>query len=174
MTTIQKQLARIGVRKPFWNNEINYGVAGGYDSTSTRYSPAKQQSYVIRTYALSAAARMQRTYWLGWLRSHELAVHMIDSNGLPLRPGQSYEVVRSWLNRTNFVGCTTKRSGLWVCTAKKSPTEIRRIYWKPSGRTTVRVPRSTTKRVENQNGALITRRGPVRVNFRPIMVASRK
>ena len=29
MRSVKKQLGKIGVRKPFWNNEINYGVAGG-------------------------------------------------------------------------------------------------------------------------------------------------
>jgi hypothetical protein len=174
MRTIRKQLADIGVRKPFWNNEINYGVAGGGETTSTKLSVGKQQSYVIRTYALSAAARMQRTYWLGWFSTDTMAVKMADSNGLALAPGESYAVVRSWLNKTNFVGCTRKPSGLWVCTAKKGRTEVRRIYWKPSGKTTIRIPRSTTKRVENQNGELITRRGLVRATFRPIMVASRR
>jgi hypothetical protein len=175
MRSIRSQLARIGVRKPFWNNEINYGVAGGGDTTTTTYSVDKQQSYVIRTFALSAAARMQRTYWLGWFRSPELAVHMTDSNGLRLPPAKSYEVVRSWLNKTNFGGCTRKKSGLWVCTAKKGRTEVRRIYWKPSGRIKIRTPRST-KRVENQEGGVDRRDGSrlVRVNFRPIMVASRK
>ena len=60
---VKRQLARIGVRKPLWNNEINYGVAGALAETTLCYSIDKQQAYVIRTYALSAAARMQRTYW---------------------------------------------------------------------------------------------------------------
>ena len=33
MTSIKKKLAKIGVRTPIWNNEINYGVAGGGAST---------------------------------------------------------------------------------------------------------------------------------------------
>lgn len=175
MRSIKKQLARIGVRKPFWNNEINYGVAGGGSSTKTRYSRAKQQSYVIRTYALSAAAGMQRTYWLGWFHSPELAVHLTDSAGDALAPARSYEVVRSWLNGTDFKGCSTKKGGLWVCTAAKGRAEVRRIYWNPSGSTRVKTPASTT-RVENQTGGVNTINGSrvLRVDFRPVMVASRK
>jgi hypothetical protein len=175
MRSIRRQLARIGVRKPFWNNEINYGVAGGGATTRTIYSGDKQQSYVIRTYVLSAAARMQRTYWLGWFRSPELAVNMADSKGRALPPGRSYEAVRSWLNTTNLRGCAKKSSGLWVCTATKGRSEVRRIYWNPSGRTAITTPRSTL-RVENQEGGVSRRAGSrsIFVDYRPIMVASRR
>jgi hypothetical protein len=175
MTSIRRQLARIGVRKPFWNNEINYGVAGGGATTRTTYSGDKQQSYVIRTYVLSAAARMQRTYWLGWFRSSQLAVNMTDSHGRALAPGRSYEVVRSWLNTTNFRGCGKGSSGLWVCTATMGRSEVRRIYWNPSGRTVITTPPSTL-RVENQEGGVSRRAGSRRisVDYRPIMVASRR
>jgi hypothetical protein len=171
MKGIRRELAGIGVRKPIWNNEINYGVPGGGATTTTRYSVAKQRSYVIRTYVLSAAARMQRTYWLGWFTSPIMAINMADSTGRALGPGKSYAVVRSWLDATNFTGCTTKR-GMWVCTAKKGD-EVRTIYWKRSGSATVTTPRSTV-RVESQNGAVDDRGGrtTVRVTSRPIMVAS--
>ncbi|MCD4523758.1 hypothetical protein [Nocardioides sp. cx-173] len=175
MLSIKKQLARIGVKKPFWNNEINYGVAGGGATTRTRYPMAKQQAYVVRTYALSAAARMQRTYWLGWFASPELAINMADNKGRPLPPAKSYKVVRSWLLNTNFVGCSKSKNGVWMCTAKVGKKEVRRIYWKPTGRATVKTPAST-KRVQNQSGGVKKRKGAynVRVDFRPIMVASRK
>ncbi|WP_159083718.1 hypothetical protein [Nocardioides terrigena] len=173
MRGIRRQLARIGVRKPFWNNEINYGVPGGGATTTTRYPVAKQRSYVIRTYVLSAAARMQRTYWLGWFSNATMAINMADSSGRPLGPGESYAVVRSWLNKTNFKGCSTKR-GLWVCKAAKGG-EVRKIYWKRRGRATIRTPRSTI-RVENQKGAVDSREGSskIRVTSRPIMVATRR
>jgi len=172
MTAARAQLAALRVRKPLWNNEINYGVAGGGAATRTRYPVAKQQSYVIRTYALSAAARAQRTYWLGWFHSPQLAINMADDNGRELAPGKSYEVVRSWLNGTSFVGCAKQKSGLWTCTAKKGRSEVRRIFWKPSGSAIITTPRST-KRVENQSGAQLTGRR-IKVTFKPIMVASAK
>jgi hypothetical protein len=173
MRRIRRELAAIGVRKPLWSNEINYGVAGGGAASVVTYSQAKQRSYVVRTYVLSAAARMQRTYWLGWFTGDTLAVDMADSTGRALGPGKSYGVVRSWLNRTNFKGCTAKRR-LRVCTAKKGG-EIRRIYWKLGGKTTITTPRSTI-RVENQKGTVVSGEGSqaVRVTFRPIMVASRR
>ena len=175
MRSMKKKLGRIGVRKPFWNNEINYGVAGGGDLSTTTYSTDEQQSFVIRTYVLSAAAKMQRTYWLGWNRIAGVAVHMTDSSGVPLQPSDSYRVVRSWLNGTNFKGCKKRRNGLWVCTTRASQTEVRRIYWKPSaGAVTIQTPASTT-RVEDQEGVVYLTPGArsISVNYRPIMVASR-
>lgn len=174
MKTIRQKLARIGVRKPFWNNEINYGVSGGGTTTRTRYAMAKQQAYVVRTYVLSAAARMQRTYWLGWFNSAEVAISMADASGRALPPARSYEVVRSWLVNTNFLGCSTKK-GVWMCTAKVGKREVRRIYWKTRGRGVVTTPR-TTKLIQDQNGKTRTRKGAykIRVDHRPIMVASRR
>lgn len=175
MTSIKQRLARMGVRKPFWNNEINYGVAGAGASTRTRYPVAKQQSYVIRTFVLSAAAGMQRTYWLGWFNSPEVAISMADSHGRALAPAKAYAAVRSWLTGTNFRGCTTTRSGLWVCTAKKSRREVHRIYWDPKGRTAITTPRSTIQ-VQTQDGGVVRRAASrkIRVGYQPVMVSSRK
>ena len=44
MQGARKQLAKIGVRKPFWNNEINYGVEGAGQPTDVRYSDAQSRS----------------------------------------------------------------------------------------------------------------------------------
>lgn len=174
MKVITKKLARIGVKKPIWNNEINYGVAGGHATTTTTYPMPVQQSYVIRTFVLSAAAKMQRTYWLGWFTSPELGINMADSHGAALPPATAYRVVQSWLNGTNFQGCSKKR-GLWTCTTKVGRREVRRIYWKPSGQAAVKTPAST-RRVESQDGAVDARRGARRilVDYRPVMVASKK
>lgn len=176
MQAARRSLARIGVRKPIWNNEINYGVEGGFAITDTRYPVDVQQSFVIRTYALSAAARMQRTYWLSWFFGRNtMGVEMSDAGGSALQPATSYGVVRAWLNGTRFVGCSRKASGLWVCTATSGSAEVRRIYWKPGRGAVITTPRSTL-RVENQEGGVDTRRGSRRitVNYRPIMVASRR
>ncbi|MBB6628483.1 hypothetical protein H5V45_14255 [Nocardioides sp. KIGAM211] len=175
MQTIKKKLGRIGVHKPFWNNEINYGVAGGGATTTTSYPVPKQQAYVVRTYALSAAAKMARTYWLAWFSSPELAINMTDANGFALPPATSYSVVRSWLNGTNMKGCSKKKNGVWVCTATNGANEVRRIYWLPKGVKTFNTPKSTT-RVEDQDGNVDSRTGKflVGVDYRPIMIASRK
>lgn len=176
MKATKRTLAHMGIRKPIWNNEINYGVKGGFQDTGTTYPVDVQQSYVIRTFALSAAARMKRTYWLSWYFEQDtMAVKMSEADGTALPPATSYKVVRSWLNKTKFKGCKKKSSGLWVCTARKGTKEFRRIYWSPVGDTVITTPRST-KRVEDQEGGVNASTGSrkIRVNYRPIMVASKK
>ena len=179
MNLAKRRLAGIGVRGvAYWNNEINYGVAGGGQTTTTRYPVDVQQSYVIRTYALSAAARMQRVYWLAWSNSRELGVRMARADGSGLPPAKSYSLVRTWLNGTKFGGCQASRTGLWVCTTVKgagSRQEVRRIYWKTKGSTTITTPRST-KRAQDQEGVVRKRRGAyrMRIDYRPVMVASRR
>lgn len=174
MTSIKKSLAKIGVRTPIWNNEINYGVRGGHAATGVRYPMAKQQSFVVRTFALSAAAGMQRTYWLAWSVSPELSVNMTTSKGAATPVAKSYTTVRNWLNGTNFRGCKVKR-GLWTCTATKGKHDVRRIYWAAKGR--IKVPTvASSLRLENQAGAKAKLRGSrvIKVDYRPVMVASRK
>ena len=174
MKSIRKSLAKIGVRTPIWNNEINYGVRGGHAATGVRYSVPKQQSYVVRTFALSAAAGMQRTYWLAWFVSPELSVNMTTKSGRATPVAKSYTTVRNWLNGTNFRGCKAKR-GLWTCTATKGKRDVRRIYWAPKGRIKVKTAASSL-RLENQAGAKAKLKGAkvIKVDYRPVMVASRK
>lgn len=171
MTSVRQQLAAIGVRKPLWTTEINYGVVGAHLGTVVHYSTAKQQAYVIRTFALSAAAKMQRTMWFGWFDFFEVAVNMTDPAGQVLAPGRSYEVVHGWLNGTDFRGCSVGKNGVWACVAR-AHHETRRIYWKVRGRAVLAVPRAV-RRVEDQNGERVSGR-KVAVTYRPVMVASRR
>ena len=66
---------------------------------------------MIRTFALSAAAGMQRTYWLGWFNRDTLGVQMTDANGAKAARGEAYKVARSWMNGTSFQGCRTVDPG---------------------------------------------------------------
>jgi len=174
----KKQLARAGVKKvPYWNNEINYGVEGGHETTPHSLTISKQQAYVVRTYALSAAAKMSRTYWLGWFSNDTMAINMaapdMDSttnDALP--PAKAYSTVRGWMNGSEFVGCKRNRSGLWTCTMK-TRKQVRKIYWHPNRTKRVNAPRGTV-RVENQTGAFLGRKGRYRVGYRPIMVATKR
>ena len=172
----KKALARIGVHEKIWNNEINYGVKGGFRDTDVSYPVDVQQSYVIRTYVLSAAAKAERTYWLSWYyATNTMGIKMSEADGTALPPATSYEIVRSWLNKTSFQGCKKSKSELYTCTTKKGRKEVRRVYWDPSGSTVIKTPRSTL-RVEDQEGGVNGDHGSrkIKVGYRPIMVASRK
>lgn len=168
----KRLLARAGVRGvPFWNNEINYGVAGGGNPTGTTYPVKLQQSFVVRSYLLGAAAQMARTYWLGWFSTETMGVQMADAEGNQLPPGRSYGVVRGWMLGSSFQGCTTLSSGVWTCTMV-SGNEVRRVYWRPTGSAMVTLP-STRTRLETQDGAVVVAPpSSVRVDHAPVMVAS--
>lgn len=179
ITMVRNELRRIGVSGvSYWTNEINYGVAGANQPTGVRYGTALQQSYVIRTYVLHAAARMQRVYWHLWTRSTELGVHMTSSTGAATPAAAAYSRVRAWLDGTSFGTCSTMGNGVKVCTARKgsgASAEVRRIYWRPTGSAIVKTHRSTFRR-QLQTGTTSRRKGtyPVRIDFRPQLVVSRK
>jgi hypothetical protein len=62
---------------------------------------------------------------------------------------------------------------MWVCTARRGD-EVRRIYWKSGARINVRLPRSAI-RLENQEGGVDLSPSRRRwVDYRPVMVASRR
>lgn len=156
----KRMLANAGVRRvPFYNNEINYGVQGGGSESSYTLTLDEQQAYVVRTFALSAAARMARTYWLGWFETNTMAVDMARYNSdtksfEALQPAKGYTTVRNWMNGTSFSGCAKSSSGLWTCTMT-SGTKTRKIYWRQSGSSTVRRPAGLC-RVEDMSGTDIS------------------
>lgn len=168
---VRRSLARLKVRKPIWNNEINYGVQGGNQDTPVRYGPSKQRSFVLRTHALNAAAKMGRVYWLGWYNSPALGINMVGGDGSPTAAADAYRIARSWMAGTNYRGCKVRR-GFWSCTATTS-RELRRIMWSVKGRTTVKRPRRTL-RLESQNGRSNMPKRRFRVGSSPVMLAVRR
>ena len=143
--------------------------------TTTTYSVDKQQAYVIRTYVLSAAAKMQRTYWLGWFSTDTMAVKMADSSGAAAaaRPSPTRSSGRGSTGPTSGAASRRRASG------RARQRRARRLAGSTGsrkGKTTIKTPRST-RRVENQEGGVDASRGSrkrIRVDYRPVMVASRK
>lgn len=150
------RLARIGVRKPLWVNEINYGVAGAGERTSTQYPVDQQSAYVVRTYALMAAAGVARTYWLGWFATDTMAVDLTDSSGRMAPPGRAWARVRGWLDAARFGGCAPGLRGLparvWTCSLRKDG-EQRRLYWAQRRDAVIEPPRSLTRVMDLDGGA---------------------
>ncbi|MGZ4595189.1 MAG: hypothetical protein ACXV3C_15150, partial [Actinomycetes bacterium] len=67
----KKILAKHGVDKPIWNTEINYGLRGG--APVPPVSDQVQASNVAKTYLLSAANGVKRTFWYSWDLSQPIA-----------------------------------------------------------------------------------------------------
>lgn len=167
-------LRKKGIRKPVWNNEINYGVAAGGSSAATlRLSANTQAAWVSRTYLLNAWRGIGRVYWMGWYQYPTLAISMVDAEGRPTAAATAHKVTRSWLVGANFRGCKVRKR-LYTCTIK-GKSEVRRVYWRTKGRQKVRTHKSTTYR-ETALGKRTKRKGAhkFRVTTLPVMVRSKR
>lgn len=151
------------------------GLAGGNrNAPATALSDAMQQSYLLRTQALLAGAGAQRMVWFAWDLLH-VSVHLTPFFGtgrfVDLTPaGQSWQVGYSWLNNTSVDKCVKNSAGVYSCVARGGG-EVRRIYWRVSGTSTVAAP-ATSFSKEDVNGTptAITPGTKLTITTSPIMV----
>ena len=142
------------VKKPLWNVEINYGVAGGGSTTTKHLSNHVQAAYVTRTFMLNAGAGVKRVYWLGWYRFTTMAIQMVRADETtPTPAGKAYSVVRSWLLKQHAHACTrSKKTHVWSCKlVRKGHASY--VYWTTKGKTHVRAPKGS-RHVETMTGAV--------------------
>jgi hypothetical protein len=166
-------LRALGVRKPIWNTEINYGLLGG--GTANNISRSKEAAYVARTFVLNADADVKRVFWYGWDVQQLANTQLTNADGTTTtRAGKAYAVTRGWLLRTRSQGCDRDRRGTYTCTFAYSGGK-KRIYWNPSRKVTVRAVGSATKWV-NLRGTVRRIGGGVAIGVgkQPVMVRSRR
>jgi hypothetical protein len=133
-------LRAAGVNKPIWNTEINYGLLGG--GSARNIARAKEQAYVARTLVLNAENNVKRMFWYAWDLQSLANTQLTLTNGTSLAPaGRAYEVVRGWLLGTRTKGCARDGKGTYTCTLAFSGG-VKRIYWNPSRKATVRAVKS--------------------------------
>jgi hypothetical protein len=146
----------VPAKKPIWNTEINYGNQTGDLQFHAAYkiSAERQSAFVARTYLLNAAAGVKRVFWYRY-DMNNYAGHGPLSNTLLSKPGdpsqvtragKTYALVQKWMHGTllgsrHHRPCAQDRHGTYRCVVKDS-TGVRRIYWNPSGKATVRVSKS--------------------------------
>lgn len=176
-------LPRAARRKQMWNTEINFGLNSGGDTLkpARRIPEARQAAYVARTLVLNAVSPIRRVYWYSWGVGPIANTHLVEEDGVTLtRAGRAWGVAKEWLGGTDAKKCAVgrrgKMKGVYVCTLRKSRREVRRVYWKPSGKAvTVRAPRKSFAST-SLSGDTTRRRGQfaVKVSQAPVMVASRR
>jgi hypothetical protein len=133
-------LKAAGVNKPIWNTEINYGLLGG--GSARNIARAKEQAYVARTLVLNAENNVKRMFWYAWDLQSLANTQLTLTNGTSLAPaGRAYEVVRGWLLGSRTKGCARDGKGTYTCTLAFSGG-VKRIYWNPSRKVTVRAVKS--------------------------------
>jgi hypothetical protein len=174
--------------KPIWNTEINYGnQTGGLQGRHAfKISAERQSSFVVRTYLLNAAAGVKRVFWyrydMGGLPSDigggTLSNTLLSTPGDPsqvTRAGRTYALVQGWMHGTllgsrHHRPCAQDRHGTYTCVVKDS-TGVRRIYWNPAGKASVRVSKSAHHKQGVFGGVTSIRPGStLTVTPTPVMV----
>lgn len=175
----RRSLPKAARTKPLWNTEINYGLLGG--DVAKEIPDAKQAAYVGRTLLLNAASTVDRVFWYSW-RIHDIAnTHLVEDDGTTLTPaGVAWGVARGWIVGTDMKSCSVtakgKLKGLYTCTTQAGKNEVRRIYWKPTGRAVKVVTAKTTTAWTDLEGTTTKHRGRTRLTVgpAPVMVSSRR
>ena len=90
------------------------------------------------------------------------------------RAGTAYNVVRSWLLGSRINSCPRDSHGTYTCTMTYSGG-VKRVYWNPSHKTTVRAVKSARAAVNLLGGERVLRGGErIAVSASPVMVRSAK
>lgn len=175
----RRALPKPARRKPMWNTEINYGLINGVDPAK-RISQVKQASFASRTLLLNAGSPVRRMFWYAWGLGDVANTHLSESDRTTLtRAGNAWNVTQGWINGTNTSACKQakrgKTRGLWTCVAKKGRNDVRRIYWKPTGKAVAVKTHRSTFAFTNLAGSTTEKRGrfTVKVGQLPVMVNSR-
>lgn len=167
-------LGALGVTKAIWNTEINYGLQTGGGGTAKNISRRKEAAFVGRTYVLNAANNVKRVFWYSWDIQSLANTQMTYRSGGLTPAGKGYSLVRDWLVGGRMQGCSRSGNGTYTCTVRYSGG-VKRIYWNPSRRVTIRTDSSAT-RMTTMSGESTRIRGgkSIRVKFSPVMVRSRR
>ena len=174
LSTTRSILRRYGVTKPIWNTEINYGLQIGGGGTAKDISAKKEAAFVARTYALNAANNVKRVYWYSWDLQKLANTRLTFANGSVTPAGKTYSVVKSWLQGTRALGCSRSGNGTYTCTFRYSDG-VKRVYWNPSRKATVRTASSATRLYFQSGGdERVGGNKTIGVKFTPVMVRSRR
>jgi hypothetical protein len=173
LSAVRTQLRGLGVGKPVWNTEINYGLLGG--GTAKNIGRRKEAAYVARTYLLNAANDVKRVHWYSWDLGQLANTQMTYDNGTSLAPaGRAYVTVAEWMSKARIRGCDRDRRGTYTC-EMTYPGGTKRVYWNPKRKVTIRAVPSATRWVSVTGGQhRITGGEAIGVKFSPIMVRSRR
>jgi hypothetical protein len=183
----KRRLHRSGVprTKPIWDTEINYGLQSGSNggTATAPISASRQAANVVRTYLLQAAGGVKRVAWYryDWGRlsgGGTLGNTLLtdpDNVSRLTAAGRAYVMVQRWmhgrlLGKPGHRPCAKDSRGTYTCVVKDADG-IRRIYWNPSRKVTVRLPPGVHHKqtVLGKTSPLSSRR--LTVTYAPVMVS---
>lgn len=176
----RKALPAAARRKPVWNTEINYGVVGG-GGTAQEIPEARQSAYVARTLVLNAANKVSRVFWYSWKVGPLANTHLVDeSNGTTLTPwarlGRGTRLDRRHRRHRLRDDVEGQAQGALHLHRTSRKSEVRRIYWKPTGRSARITTPATTTSWSDLAGETTARTGTFRITVgqAPVLVMSRR
>jgi hypothetical protein len=143
-------LHKVGVSKPYWNTEMNYGLPWHGRPRLQRITGKQQVAYVLRSYVLGWSVGLRRQYWYDWSASSFLGVKMTSPDGLrPSPAGAAFGRARTWLSGA-MAPCRIDRYGTYRCVVTyRRGTGV--ITWNARHRTTV-APPPGARGYTDQNG----------------------
>jgi hypothetical protein len=171
--------------KPIWDTEINYGLQSGArgGTAATPISATRQAANVMRTYLLQAAGGVKRVAWYryDWGRiagGGTLGNTLItdpDNAATLTAAGHAYVRVQQWMHGT-LLGkpgrrpCAKDSRGTYTCVVKDA-SGVRRIYWNPFRKVTVKLPAGVHHKqtVLGTSSTLSSRK--LTVTYAPVMVS---
>ncbi len=193
LNTVRGRLARAHVPAsiPIWDTEINYGMRTGTlaGRPAASISSSHQTAYLMRTYLLNAAQGVKRVDWYaydmgrlttgGTLGNTLLTDPKNLAAGIRTPAGLAFSRIRAWMKGT-LIGtttqrpCITDRRGTYTCKIRYAHG-VGRVYWNPYRTAKVRLVKSAHRKT-NEFGARsrVTGGQKLRVNYRPVLVRSRR
>ncbi len=129
ITAAQKVLNRVGIDKPLWDTEVNYGDRRpGLPQVVP--DAATAAVYTARTYLDAATLGIARTYWYGWDLG-VLGIDMTDASGIT-PAGRAFLTVRGWLTGARPAGCANS-DGIRRCHFTDAEGAAFTVVWSTGG-----------------------------------------
>jgi hypothetical protein len=147
--------------KPVWDTEAAWG--GGTPD---------QAAFLARFYALHWAEGVQRFYWYAWNNNQGIGT-LWDPHSQTLRePGAAYGEVYRWLvGATMTNACTRGADSITKCDLSRPGGYAAQMVWDSSGSKDYSPPAQFIHYRElDGNTVKITKRGPIRVGKKPILL----
>jgi hypothetical protein len=174
LAAARSHLRALGVNKPIWNTEVNYGIQVGGGGTAKDISSRREAALLTRTYVLNIQNGVYRVYWYSWDLQRFANTFLTTPAGALTQAGVAFGVVRTWLQGTRASGCSRSSNGTYTCTFKYG-SGVKRVYWNPSRKASVQTVSSATRLTYQTGGSTAIRGGKrIGVDFAPVMVRSRR
>jgi len=117
--------------KPLWNTETGFVTRN--DSEPQSYagvSPEQAAGYVARSFALDAAAGVDRVYWYAW--DNTIYGLSVDNGQAATKAGAGYAIASEWLKDAVIRRCQLRPDEVWSCQIERGNT-VSMLVWRTHG-----------------------------------------